>query len=58
LIGDVELREEENPVQAGVQAVADGDVHQPVFARERDGRLAAFHGQGIQTRAASAAHDD
>src|SRR5712672_359294 len=35
----VELREHIDRAQAGVQAIADRDIYQPVFSAERDGRL-------------------
>jgi len=41
----IELREQENPVNVRVDAVADRNVHQPVFAGEGHRRLAAFIGQ-------------
>ncbi len=47
--GAVELSENVNPAQAGVQAVADRDVHQTVFAAERNGRLRALFGEWKKT---------
>jgi hypothetical protein len=54
----VELRENEDAIDIRVDAVADRDIDEPVFARERDGRFAAFLSQGVKTCAATAAHDD
>ena len=53
----VELRQDEDPVDAGVDAVADRDVDEPVLAGERDGRLAALQGERREAGAATAAHD-
>ena len=39
--GRVELREHEDPSDLGVQAVADGNVDEAVFAADRHGRLRA-----------------
>jgi hypothetical protein len=56
--GRVELREKENLIDAGVQAIADRDVDQTIFASEGDGGFATFFRQGIKARAAASAHDD
>ncbi len=53
----VELREHVNLAQPAVEAVADRDVHEAVFARERHRRLAPLLGQGKEPRATAAAHD-
>ena len=55
--GRVELRQHEDPLQPGVQAVADRDVDQPVLAAERHGRLRAHVGQRVEPGAAAAAQD-
>jgi hypothetical protein len=54
----IELSEDVNSAQAGVQAVADRDIDEPVFSAERHGRLRAFLGQGKEACAGTAAHDD
>ena len=36
--GGVELGQQEDPVDVGIDAIADRDVHEPVFPRERDPR--------------------
>ena len=46
----VELGQHEDALEAGVQAVADRDVDQPVLARERHGRLRAHVRQREQAR--------
>ena len=38
----LKLREQEDPVDIGVDAIADRDIDQPVFAGERHGGFAAF----------------
>ena len=53
----VELRQHEDPLEAGVQAVADRDVDEPVLAAERHRRLRAHVGERKEPRAASAAQD-
>jgi hypothetical protein len=54
----VELGEDEHPAQARIQAVADGDVDQPVFARDGDRGLGALQREREQARSPSAAEDD
>ena len=56
--GGIELRQQINAAQAGVDAVGDGDVDEAVFARERHGRFGAVLGERKQARALPAAHDD
>ncbi len=41
----VELGEQEDPAQVGIEAIADGDVHQPVLARQGHGRLGPVLGE-------------
>ncbi len=53
----VELGEQEDPAQVGIEAVADGDVHQPVLARQGHGRLGPVLGEREQPRARTASHD-
>src|SRR5690606_9932748 len=55
--GRVELGEDEDAVDARVEAVADRDIHQPVFACQGYGRLAAFGGQRMQPGSPTSAHD-
>ena len=54
----IELRQNVDAAEAGVDAVRDRDVHEPVFARERHGGLGAVLRQRKQPRALAAAHDD
>ena len=54
----VELGEQEDPAEVGVEAVADGDVDQAVLARERHRGLGAVLGQREEAGAGAAAHDD
>src|SRR5262249_18791407 len=41
----VELSEDEDPSNVGVDAVADGNVHQAILAAQRDRRLGPILGQ-------------
>ena len=54
----VELGEDIDAAQSRVQAVANRNIHQPVFAAERDGRLRAFLGEREKSGACTTAHDD
>ena len=54
----VELRQHEDLAQAGVQAVADRDVDQSVFAPDRHRRLRTLEGEREQARAAPAPEND
>ena len=54
----VELGEQIDAAQTGVDAVGDRDIHQPVFAGQRHGRLGALAGDRKQTGALAATHDD
>ena len=54
----LELRQHEDVAQAGVDAVADRNVDQPVLAGQRHGRLAAQLRQRIQPRPAPTTQDD
>ena len=56
--GGIELRQNVNAPEAGVDAVGNRDVHQPVFAGQRHGGLGALLGEREQARALPAAHDD
>ena len=53
----IELGQHEDPVQPGVNAVGYGDIDQPVFSRDRNGRLTPRFRQRKQPRAATAAQD-
>ena len=54
----VELGEEKDPPQVGVEAVADRDVHDPVLPAQRDGGLGAVLGEREEPGARAAAKDD
>ena len=54
----IELRQHEDAPDAGVQAVADRDVDEPVLAADRHGRLGAAVGEGVEALALPAAQDD
>ena len=56
--GGIELRQNVNAPEAGVDAVRDGDVHQAVFAGEGHGGFGAVLRQRKQPGALAAAHDD
>ena len=43
--GGIELGQQINPLQARIDAVGNGDVHQAVFAGQGHGRLAAVPGE-------------
>ncbi len=53
----VELRQQVNPVDLRVEAIADRDVHQSVLTRKRHGRLAPLLGERMESRAAASPHD-
>src|SRR5262249_42270795 len=64
-VGDVpvqanaeELGQDVDAVAAAVDAVADGDVAEPVLAGDGDGRLAAHLRERVQPGAAAAAEDE
>ena len=54
----VELRQHEDAPDVGVDAVADGDVDQPVLAADRHGRLRPMLGERKEPRPLPAAQDD
>ena len=56
--GAVELREQVDALEVGVDAVRDRDVHDAVLARERHGGFRALLGQRKKPRARAATHDD
>src|SRR5215472_15553924 len=53
----VKLGQEENPHDAGVDAVRDRDIDEAVFAAKRHGGLSAVFGQRKQACALTAAED-
>src|SRR5262249_10571020 len=64
-VGDVpmqadaeELRQDINALHTAVDAVADGDVDQPVLAGDRNGGLAAQLRQRVQACASSSSEDE
>ena len=52
------LRQDQDLPEAGVDAVREGEVDDPVDAAERHGRLGAVAGQGLQPGALPAGQDD
>jgi hypothetical protein len=56
--GRVELRQDEDAPDVGVQARADGDVDQPVLAAYRHRRLRAQLREGKEARTAATTEDD
>ena len=54
----VELRQHEDPADAGVQAVADRDVDEAVLAANRHCGLRAPVGEGVEALALAATQDD
>ena len=54
----VELRQHVHLVDAGIDAVADRNINQPILARQRHGRLGPRLGEGEKTGPGSAAKDD
>ena len=55
--GRDKLRQDLDLVDAGVEAVADRDVNQPVFAADRHGRLGPQFGQRVEAVALPSAQD-
>ena len=56
--GGVELGKQVNAAQIGIDAIGDGDVHQAIFAGERDRWFGALFGKREKASALSAAHND
>ena len=54
----IELGQDSDAVDVGVDTVADGDVDQTVFAGDGHSRFGALFGQRVQARAAPTAHDE
>src|SRR5687768_8124774 len=53
-----ELGQQENPVVAGIETIADRNVHEAILARQRHRGFAPLLGEGIKARATPSAHDD
>lgn len=56
--GGVELGEEVDAFEAGVDAIGDGDIDESIFTGERDGGFGAVFGEGEESGALAAAEDD
>ena len=54
----IEMREQINAAQIGVDAIGDRDIHEPVFTGQGDGRLGALLGEWEQAAALPSSHDD
>jgi len=54
----VELGEDVDPAEVGIDAIADRDIHQAIFAGQRHGRFGTFLGEREEAGALSAAHND
>jgi hypothetical protein len=54
----VKLRQQKNPINVRIDAVADRNVDETVLAGERHSRFATFHRKGVKPRTATTAHDD
>jgi hypothetical protein len=54
----IELCKNVNFVKPGIEAVADGDVDQAIFAGKRNRRLTTSRRKRVETGAATAAHDN
>lgn len=53
-----ELRENVDPIAAAVDAIANGNVNEPILAGNGNGGLASKHGQGKKAGAATAAENE
>ena len=53
----IELGQNENPIDVRIDAVADGDIDETIFASEGNSGFAAFLGEGMKSGATTAAHD-
>jgi len=56
--GGIELGQEKDAFEAGVQAIGDRDIHNAILAGQRDGRFGAIFGQREETGAGAATEDD
>jgi hypothetical protein len=54
----VELRQQINALQVGVEAVGNGDIDEAIFACQRNGGFGSLHGQRKKPLALTASHDD
>jgi len=54
----VELREDEDPLEPGVQAVAYGNVDQPVFAAQRNSWFRSVLGEREETLSGATCQND
>ena len=52
--GGVELREDVDLVDVAVEAVADGDVDEPVVSAEGNGGFGSLFGERVETRSSAA----
>lgn len=52
--GGVELGEDVDLVDVAVEAVADGDVDEPVVSAEGNGGFGSLFGERVETRSSSA----
>jgi hypothetical protein len=52
----IELGEDVDPAQSGIDAIAYRDIDDPIFSRERHGGFGALLGQGEEPRAGAASH--
>jgi len=53
----IELRQDEDALDVGVEAVGDGHVDQPVFAGDGDGGFRPIFGQRVEALSDTAAQD-
>ena len=56
--GGVELSQHVNLVHAGIQAIADRNIHQAELARQRHRRFTTFLSQWNQTGSTSSTHNN
>src|SRR5690606_10571054 len=54
----IELRQDEDPVDLRIDAVADRDIDEAILARERHRWLRTLLREGMKASASAAAHDD
>jgi len=55
--GGVELSQQVNATQPGINTVGDRDIDEAIFAGKWDGGFGAIFGQRKEARALAAAHD-
>ena len=56
--GGIELSQQIDPLQAGIDAVGNGNIDKPIFAGQRNGWFGAIFGERKKSRARAAAHND